>query len=188
MRPHISLLPSGKQGTTHGQHNEHEEHRREHPECRSSGQGHCPSQKTSPRDDASSKSFTDHPVTCGAVRTEGPRGEAGQGCSCHSPQEVAGHGRVCRELPVVHGVRGPLHDGVVHPVLHGQCPYHRGTVLLSQTLHQAKRQPSPRSPAPGEMRSQEGGSGSTGGPLTSEPDLRVREWSAEQRPPTLPTS
>lgn len=66
----------------------------------------------------------------------------------HSPQEAPCHRRVSCELPVVHGVRGPAHDSLVHAVLHGQCSHHAGTTLLSQALHQAERQPLQCCPAP----------------------------------------
>lgn len=82
----------------------------------------------------------DPPVAQGSVRTRTrPH---------HSPQEVLCHGRVCRELPAVQGLRGPLHDGPVHAVLHRQRPHCPHAAPLGQALHQAQRQSRQRSSAP----------------------------------------
>lgn len=69
---------------------------------------------------------------------------------CHSPQEVPGHGSVGREPPVVQGLRGPLRDGPMHAVLHGQHAQHPRAALLNQALHQAEGQPRQRRPVAGE--------------------------------------
>lgn len=52
------------------------------------------------------------------------------------------------KLPVVHGLRGPACDGLVHSVLYSQHPYHSRTMLLCQALHQAAGQPSQCCPVP----------------------------------------
>lgn len=66
--------------------------------------------------------------------------------AARSPQQVALDGAVGRQPPLVHLLRGPVHDGAVHAVLNGQHADHRVAVQLDEPLHQTEGEALRRSP------------------------------------------